>query len=366
MKNDVIDWASGRKPSKGISKETLNHRGLIELVSGLDVYRQTPESYRRAYQALGIDVINRVPMENAPQPTPEGHTGRHSSGNYDMAPLGVYDTVCRRVYPCKAPEEVWNLDTHALGYSDLLVPVPHGCDGADIRTRHGAIGEVGLYYPLHYTTLFMWGVEVLGWEMFLLTATDDSVRFHDHFIIPCAEKSRKAVDAIVSADDSPFVFLHDDLASGMGPVFRPDWYDEFIFPHYPDIFRPAKEAGRKIIFVADGNMTQFLEKLVCAGVDGLMFENPATPLDSVVDSFGGVGQFLIGGIDTALLTTGTPQQVKAMVYALVERMKNCPGFAMASCGGLHGNIPLANLEAYFDARADVGFTPSAWRSMCHA
>ena len=27
---------------------------------------------------------------------------------------------------------------------------------------------------------------------------------------------------------------------------------------------------------------------------------------------------------------------------------------MASGGGLHGNIPLANLEAYFDARAEVG------------
>jgi hypothetical protein len=29
---------------------------------------------------------------------------------------------------------------------------------------------------------------------------------------------------------------------------------------------------------------------------------------------------------------------------------------------LHGNIPLANLEAYFDARVEAGFTPPGWRA----
>ena len=33
-------------------------------------------------------------------------------------------------------------------------------------------------------------------------------------------------------------------------------------------------------------------------------------------------------------------------------------------GGLHDDIPLANLEAYFDARAEVGVTPTDWRTRC--
>ncbi len=114
--------------------------------------------------------------------------------------------------------------------------------------------------------------------------------------------------------------------------------------------------------VADGNMTAFLGRLVEAGADGLMFENPATPLEAVIEHFGGAGKFLIGGIATALLTTGTPDQVRRMVFDLVEKVEPCQGFAISSCGGLHGNIPLQNLEAYFDARAEIGATPKDWRA----
>ena len=73
-----------------ISKESLNHCGSIELVSGLDVYDDTPEAFRRAYAALGIDIINRVLMENAPPATPAGQTWTHATLPYDFAPLGVF------------------------------------------------------------------------------------------------------------------------------------------------------------------------------------------------------------------------------------------------------------------------------------
>jgi hypothetical protein len=53
-----------------------------------------------------------------------------------------------------------------------------------------------------------------------------------------------------------------------------------------------------------------------------------------------------------------------MVLDLVDTAGACPGFAMASGGGLHGNIPLGNLTAYFDARAEVGATPTDWRTRC--
>lgn len=101
MKADVLHWTTGRSGAKRVSKETLNHRGLIELVSGLDVYTHTPEAYRRAYEALGIDLVYRVPLENAPPPTPPGGRRTHpGNADYDLAALGVYDTASRRVWPC--------------------------------------------------------------------------------------------------------------------------------------------------------------------------------------------------------------------------------------------------------------------------
>ena len=73
---------------------------------------------------------------------------------------------------------------------------------------------------------------------------------------------------------------------------------------------------------------------------------------------------MIGGVDTAKLTVGSPDEVRQMVLDLHEKMKNCSGFAISSCSGLHGNIPLANLEAYFDARVEIGATPEDWRNRC--
>ena len=114
MRFDVIAWAEGRPTGKIISKEYANNRALIELVSGQDVYKDTAEAYKRAYQALGIDLINRVPLENAPAPTPEGETRPHPTQPYNYAALGVYDSVIRHTYPCATPEDVWDMDVEAL------------------------------------------------------------------------------------------------------------------------------------------------------------------------------------------------------------------------------------------------------------
>jgi hypothetical protein len=358
---DVEKWADGERGEKLVSKETLNHRGLMELVSGMDVYEQTPEAYRRTYEALGIDIINRVPLCNAPEPTPTGDSRTVPGRPYRRGSLGVYDTVMRHTYLCGTPEDVWSLSMSDLSYEDLLVPVPHPCTAKDICEREAALGDVGLYYPMLYTTLFMWPVEFLGWEVFMVAAGMEPDRFHEHVLLPCATKSRAIVTAIAEASDTPFVFVHDDLASANGPMFSPQWYDDYIFPHYPEIWGRAKELGKKIIFVADGNMEAFLPKLIDAGVDGLMFENPATSVNAVIEHFGQRGRFMIGGMDTAELTTGTPETIRAMVLALYEKTRDCPGFAIASCGGLHENIPLPNLEAYFDARAQIGATPADWR-----
>jgi hypothetical protein len=269
--------------------------------------------------------------------------------------------VSRHSYPCKIPEDVWELDVNTLEYGDLLTPVPHPCTPDDIHAREKVIGKIGLYYPMLYTTLFMWAVEVLGWEVFLIAAASEPDRFHEHFLLVCVEKSKCIVTEMAYASNSPFIYVHDDLASATGPFFRPSWYDDYIFPHYPEIWQQAKALGKKIIFVADGNMTKFLPKLIEADVDGLMFENPATPIEAVIEHFGQPGKFLIGGIETVKLTTGTPAEIRQMVFDLYHKIRDIPGFAIASCGGLHGNIPLKNLEAYFDTRAEIGATPKDWR-----
>ena len=366
MRRDVIAWMNDTPTAKLPTKETLNHRALVELVSGPDAYANTPEAYLRAYEALGIDIVNRVPLENAPAPTLEGQTRNHPAKPYHYGRLGIYDTVMRHTYPCKTPEEVWDLDVDALTYGDLLNGVPHPCTGDDIRARETALGEIGAYYPMLYTTLFMWGVEALGWEVFLMAAALEPDRFFERFLAPCAKKSAAIVTEMAEATTLPFVFTHDDLAAGTGPMFAPSWYDEYIFPQYDMIYAGARRLGKRIVLVADGNMTAFLPKLVEAGIDGIMFETPATPLEAVVEHFGAPGRFFIGGIATGKLAFGTPDEVRKMVHDVYAKAGDCPGFALASSGGLHDDIPMQNIAAYFDARVEIGATPQDWRTRCRA
>jgi hypothetical protein len=358
MKRDVLALARLERTEKRPSKETLNHAGIVHLASGLDPFTRTPEAYLRAYAALGIDIVNRVPEESAPPPLEPGEV-RDLGNGYREAYLGIYGTLSRIAYPWRDADEFRQSGRFRPDYGALITPVPHRLEAGEIRRRMAALGEVGLYYYMLYTTLFMWGVEALGWDVFLTAAVLDPSGFDEQFLEPAFQESRRLLAELAEVD-SPFVFCHDDLADAKGPVFPPAWYEKHVFPRYRELWRPLKERGRQVIFVADGNMSAFLEPLRAAGADGVMLENPATPLESILRVFG--DRIVIGGIETGLLTRGSPAEVRRHVAEVHARTEGMAGFVLSTPGGIHGNIPLENLEAYFDARVLTGHTPPGWRA----
>jgi hypothetical protein len=343
--------------AKRPSKETLNHPGLIRLASGRDPFSDTAAAYREGYRNLGIDLVNRVPEENAPLPLEPGEVAERDE-QYLEAYLGVYNTCFRKRYLYRSVEEFWAAPPPDPEYTDLVTPVPHRLERGEIGRKMDILGEIGLYYYMLYTTLFMWAVEVLGWEVFLLAAAMDPQGFDEKFFQRVLPKSRRLLHELAEVD-SPFVFCHDDLADARGPVFPPAWYERYIFPRYVELWRPIQERGKKVIFVADGNMQPLLGDLKAAGVDGVMLENPATDFEAILERFH--DRIVIGGAETGLLALGTPVQVRSHVLELHERTKGLPGFVLSTPGGIHGQLPLANLEAYFDARVATGHTPQGWR-----
>jgi hypothetical protein len=364
VKSDVLALAElrhrrkeSRDTEKHPSKETLNHPDLINLASGLNCYTNTPEAYLEAYRSLGIDLINRVPEENVPAPLACGEV-REAGGGYKEAYLGLFSTVARHVYPFSSVEEFWAAPSLDPKYEQLRTPVPHRLDAGEIRRKNELLGEVGLYYYMLYTTLFMWAVECLGWEVFLIAAAMDPDGFDEKFLQVVFPKSLEMIDTLAQVD-SPFVFCHDDLVDSKGPMFRPRWYEKYIFPRYEQLWKPVKQRGKQIIFVADGNMSEFLLPLRQTGVDGVMLENPATDFDRILDVFS--DKIVIGGIETGVLMHGSVEQVRKHVLEVQQRTLGIPGFVMSTPGGIHGNLPLENLIAYFDARVQTGHTPEGWQ-----
>lgn len=352
MKQDVLDALSGKFPERTPSKETLNHPGIINHVSGIDVFEDTPRAYEIAWRKLGIDIHSPLPRGNAPRPKVPG--GTWVVGNRRFADVGVYPTSMV-IEPC--PDIEKSDDFWVYKYDPALDDFDLEADVAGLRAANGAFrrrfGDLAVHYHLYYTTLFMWPVVTFDWGPFMLAAASDPERFDRHFWEPWSHISRKRVEAIAAMDEE-VVFCHDDLAMSSGPVFPPDFYKKYIFPRYPYVMAPIFNAGKKLVFVCDGNMDAFLERLLDFPIAGIMYENPATPFDRVLDTWGKAGRGFIGGIETSLLTNGTPDEVRSHTRQVIERGREYPGFILSSCGGLYGNVPLENMLAYFETRTEMG------------
>ena len=352
MKQDVLDALSGKFPRQTPSKETLNHPDIIKHVSGVDVFADTPRAFDIAWRRLGIDIHTALPAGNAPRPKVPG--GTWVEGNQRFADIGVYPTSMT-IEPC--PDLDKSDDFWVYQYDPSQDDFDLEKNIAGLRETNAAFrahfGDLAVHYHLYYTTLFMWPVVTFDWGPFMLAAASDPERFDERFWEPWSHISRKRVQAIAAMDEE-VVFCHDDLAISTGPIFSPEFYEKYIFSRYPCILEPVFKAGKKLIFVCDGNMDAFLERLLELPIAGIMYENPATPFERVLETWGKAGRGFIGGIETALLTNGTPDQVRAHTREVIERGREYPGFIVSSCGGLYGNIPIENMLAYFETRNELG------------
>ena len=351
MRQDVLDALSGKFPSMVPCKESLNHPDLVRRVSGIDAYQDTPRALATAWERLGIDIHAWI-TDQAKAPVVPGGSWR--TGTTWYSDMGIFPTA--------VPREPWqDMDTsspewvyrHDPSRDDIDVEAQARELCAANHAFRARFGAKAVHYHLYYTTLFMWAVVKLGWEGFMTAAALDPLRFDRHFWQPWTEISRKHVEASSRVDEE-ILFLHDDLVMATGPVFAPSFYETYIFPRYPYILEPARRAGKKLVLVTDGNCDAFLERLLGLPFDGLMYENPATPFHRVLETWGKAGRGFIGGIETAKLTGGTPEQVYQHTREVLSAGRAFPGFMIASCGGIHGNIPMANLEAYFMARSEAG------------
>ena len=351
MKLDVLNALSGVFPDKVPCKETLNHPDIINLVTGKDPFQNCADAFRGAWKALSIDIHSALPTE---APPPKAPGGTWIEGNTRYADLGVFPTSMPIDH---MPEIQKNSADWVYQYNPVEDDFDLPGRIRQLRAANGefrrTFGDNAVHYHLYYTTLFMWPVVKFDWASFMIAASLDPDRFDRHFWQPWAEISRKHVEALCAMDEE-VVFTHDDLTMTSGPVFRPDFYDTYIFPRYDYIWEPVVKSGKKLIFVIDGNCDYFLERLLQFPISGIMYENPATPFDRVLETWGKSGRGFIGGIETALLTSKTPDEVYSHTVEVIEKGSKYPGFMISSCGGLHGNIPTDNMISYFKARNDCG------------
>ncbi len=251
--------------------------------------------------------------------------------------------------PFKTQEDVWAFDAvKEYGLPDFE---------AQVRANEADLAKNLQEWPHqlvtggYYRTLVSGAIASFGWDMFLLALAeprkmepvlDSFYRFTQFHMDAWA---RTSVEVVIQ---------HDDFVWTEGAFMDPEIYRKFIIPRYAALWKPLHAAGKKVLFCADGNFTEFAEDIVAAGADGLIFE-PMNDFGWMAERFG-QSKCLVGSyVDCRDMTFGRWEKVKADMDRTFALARTCKGIIFATGNHLPGNIPEAMMEkyiAYFLAHRD--------------
>ncbi len=196
----------------------------------------------------------------------------------------------------------------------------------------------------YYKTVVSGAIQTFGWEMLLLAAAeaDAFARVLQTF----AQRTLYHIRAWAQTS-APVLIQHDDMVWTEGAFLHPEFYRAHIFPAYAEFWAEAHAAGKLVLFCSDGDFTEFVDDLVAAGADGLIFE-PMTDLRAIVSRWG--QQIAIVGslLDCRTLTWGSRDQIAAEIDGTLELARDCPGFVFAVGNHIPANVPIDSARFYLD------------------
>lgn len=327
-----------RVPRTEFSAESY-HWPLIAAVTGLQVNEQSPaeqraEATRAFVEAWNYDFSWSTLVDRSylgPYATSMGHAA-YAEGGTDMAQPG------RPSF--NSPEEVLAFDP--------VVGLPSYDHNELVRQFNDHYAGNCARFPTTvnmtgtYITVVSGLIDLLGWDLLLLSAGTDPVAFGE-FVGRYVTWMRQFYLALAECD-SPVVMMHDDITWTSGPFVHPDWYRTYVFPGYRTLLNPVREAGKKIAYTSDGDFTEFIDDIVESGVHGFVME-PLTDMAAIAERYS-TTHFFIGNADTRILLSGSPDEIEAEVERCMSIGKRCPGYFMAVGNHIPANTPVESALHY--------------------
>ena len=147
-----------------------------------------------------------------------------------------------------------------------------------------------------------------------------------------------------------FVVCHDDIVNTRGPVCSPAWMHKYIFPRYEEFWGILRESGKQVIFMSDGNMTEFADDVMACGARGIISE-PYTDYKAIARHYD--NPFLAGEGDSRVLTRNDPAEIRQMVESMVETAKMTGGYMMCIGNHIPWNVTPEGIKLYLDLSAEL-------------
>jgi hypothetical protein len=196
----------------------------------------------------------------------------------------------------------------------------------------------------YYNTIVSGAIEAFGWERLLEAAGDNATQLGESVLGSIFAQTMHHATAWAQTSIE-YYMCHDDMVWTSGAFMRPAFYRAYIFPRYRELFKMLHNAGKKVIYTTDGLYDFFMDDIVDAGADGLVFE-PMNNLELIVSKYGRTHS-LFGGIDCRTLTFGSISDIEEEVRTACALALKCGGFFIGCGNHFPANIPLENALAYF-------------------
>jgi len=153
--------------------------------------------------------------------------------------------------------------------------------------------------------------------------------------------------------DVDAIGFSDDWGTQRALMIRPPLWREFFRPAYEAMFEPILRAGRDVHFHSDGHILDIIEDLIEIGVSRLNVQMNCMGIEEMGRRFGGRVCFRADVDRQYILPFGTPQEMRDHVRRICEAVGGPRGGLIAS-GEIGPDVPLANVEAMYEAFLDFG------------
>lgn len=192
---------------------------------------------------------------------------------------------------------------------------------------------------------------IMGMENFLESLVTRPAEAHA-FLRGVASYARAVFDRYIEMGVDAIGFS-EDLGSQRALMISPVMFREFLLPEYRYIFETALREKKLIMFHSCGCVDSIAAELAGIGVSVL---NPIQArannlLKIKADTFGRMA--LQGGIDTGLLVSGAPSDVRRETLRVLEILKPGGGYICGPDQSIPG-IPPENMECLWATAREAG------------
>ena len=179
-------------------------------------------------------------------------------------------------------------------------------------------------------------------------------------IIEEAAEAHRVVAQVYADHKISFAYqVSGDIAFKGSTMFSPDFLRREYFPRLARQFEPLKEAGIKIVYHTDGDVTDIIDGLIEAGIDALNPIEPTSGMDlAAIKKRYGKNLVLVGNVDANVMTLGTPEDVERDVKRCIRDAGPGGGlFIDTGAGEIMPWYPIENIIALCDAVHKYGGYP---------